>query len=389
LKACSARCRDELEKDLLKPIVHLYLRKHYSADLKLTRIELLNFRGYGQHSFVFDPAGNLIIGANGSGKTNLLEAIAYTSMGKSIRFHQDKELIKNGAGVFSVNATYLSDLNLPIRVHLVYDETRKILKINGDIKRQLSALFQEIKVIYCAPDDIGLVNGSPRIRRQYFDLAISQVFPQYIGVLREYLHVVEQRNRLLKGELQSNEKKSWDLRFAKSLLELYPYRKRYLNMLNAELSGNFREISENTNNLRLIYIPVMRNVMNLAEDELLQQIELYDSRERQWQRSLLGAHLDDYSFRMGDFGMRAYASQGQKRIAVIILKMIQAQLIESNTGIKPILLFDDVFAELDYNHGERIHELCRDSYQIFVASPKEDVRQIFGKMNVIRLGHSA
>jgi DNA replication and repair protein RecF len=357
--------------------------------LKLNSIELYQFRSYQQQRFTFEPAGNLIIGANGSGKTNLLEAIAYTSMGKSIRFHQDKELIKNSEEQFSVLAMYETDLKLALKIQLVYDASRKILKINDEIKRQLSTLFADVKVIYCAPDDIGLVNGSPRQRRQYFDLAISQVYPEYIGILRDFLHIVEQRNKLLKSEFQLNEKKSWDRRFAQSLVALYPYRKKYLGMLNDELGGSFRNISENTRDLRLTYVPVLRRAMELSVDELMAQIEQYESREKLWQRSLIGAHLDDYSFRMGEFGMRAYASQGQKRIAVVIMKMIQAQLIESNTGIKPILLFDDVFAELDYQHGEKIHELCRDSYQIFIASPKEDVRQIFGKMNVIRLGNSA
>lgn len=309
-------------------------------------------------------------------------------MGKSIRFHQDRELIENSSDMFAVNACYVTDHNLSLKIHLAYDISRKILKINDEVKRQLSSLYADVKVIYCAPDDISLVNGSPRIRRQYFDLAIAQVFPQYIGVLREYLHIVEQRNKLLKGDYQAQEKASWDAHFAQSLIYLYQFRRRYLQMLNDELSGNYRRISDNTKDLRISYVSVLRKAMDLSLEELLIQIAQYETREKMWQRSLIGAHLDDYSFRMGEYGMRAYASQGQKRIAVVIMKMIQAQLIESNTGIKPILLFDDVFAELDYQHGEKIHELCRDSYQIFVASPKEDVRQIFGKMNVIRLGNS-
>lgn len=355
-------------------------------ELKLISISLLNFRSYEQISFEFDAPGNLIIGPNGSGKTNLLEAIAYTSVGKSIRFHQDKELVRNGSEQFAVNGLYGTDTNLPLQVQLAYERSRKILKINTEVKRQLSSLFEDVKVIYCAPDDIDLVNGNPRQRRQYFDLAIAQVFPCYITLLREYLHIVEQRNRLLKEEGSLLAKKSWDLRFIKSLLELYPYRKKYLEILNAELAGTFCEISENTKNLSITYQPVLKQAMDLDESVLMSRVTELENREKTWQRSLIGAHLDDYVFEMDGYPMRSYASQGQKRIAVIISKMIQAQLIETHTGIKPILLFDDVFAELDYTHSEKIHELCQDSYQIFIASPKEDIRQIFGKMSVIRLG---
>jgi DNA replication and repair protein RecF len=357
--------------------------------LKLNTIELHCFRNYRQQRFEFTPGGNLIIGANGSGKTNLLEAIAYTSIGKSIRFHQDQDLVFNSAAQFAINALYYSDLDVPKKVHLSYVNARKVLKINNEVKRQLSALFSEVKIIYCAPDDIGLINGSPRIRRQYFDLAISQIFPDYIAVLRDYLHVVDQRNQLLKSDYSPSEKNSWDARFAQNLCALYPYRKQYLNLLNDEFMGSYKEISENTRNLKINYVPVLREAFALDPDDIVKHLQMLENREKLWQRCLLGAHLDDYSFRIEDFGMRARASQGQKRIAVIILKMIQAHLIESNTGIRPILLFDDVFAELDYVHGEKIKALCNNNYQIFVASPKEDVRQIFGNLPVIRLGSSA
>jgi DNA replication and repair protein RecF len=356
--------------------------------LKLNFIELRNFRNYAVERFVLEPYGNLIIGPNGSGKTNLLEAMAYTAMGKSIRYHQDSDLINTKGSFFAISAGFQTDLQLPLDIHLAYDGKRKVLKINKDVKRQLSSLFDVVKIIYCAPEDIQLVNGSPRLRRQHFDLAISQVFPAYIGTLREYLHVVEQRNKLLKSDYLAAEKRSWDLRFAKCLSTLYPFREKYLQLLNSELRGAYKDVSINTKDLIVQYVPVLREAMQLSEAELLQHLELYEPREKMWQRSLFGAHLDDYSFRMGNFGMRAFASQGQKRIAVIVMKMIQAQLIESNTRIKPIMLFDDVFAELDYDHGQKIHDLCKDSYQIFIASPKEDVRQIFGKMKVIRLGQN-
>ncbi|MCK9332200.1 MAG: DNA replication and repair protein RecF [Candidatus Cloacimonetes bacterium] len=357
--------------------------------MKLNSIELHYFRSYEQQRFEFAAGGNLIIGANGSGKTNLLEAIAYTSIGKSIRYHQDVELIKAGKEHFTVSARYTTDINMELKVRLAYAKMRKILKLNNEVKHQLSSLFSVIKVIYCAPDDIGLINGSPRIRRQYFDLAISQIFPQYIAVLRDYLHVVEQRNQLLKKEFSLEEKKSWDIKFAESLCALYPYRKRYLDMLNRQFTASYQEISPKTKNLKLSYSPVLHNAFELELDDILMQLQQYESREKIWQRCLVGAHLDDYGFSMERFGMRAYSSQGQKRIAVILLKLIQAKLIESNTNISPILLFDDVFAELDYSHGEKIQELCKENYQIFIASPKEDVRQIFGKMPIIRLGDSA
>jgi DNA replication and repair protein RecF len=354
--------------------------------LKLHSIELRDFRSYEQQRFDFEPQGNLIIGPNGSGKTNLLEAIAYTSIGKSIRYHSDSDLLRQQADGFGLTARYQTDLNSDLAVQLSYQENRKILKINDVISKQLSDLVSRVKVIYLAPDDIGLINGSPRIRRQYFDFAISQLFPAYLALLRAYLHIVDQRNRLLKTEPGKSEKRSWDLRFIEALLSLYPYRKQYLELLNAELQGDFARISDNTRQISISYEPALKDAFALDQESLIAHLENIAPKELLWQRSLVGAHLDDYNFRISDSSMQSFASQGQKRIAVIILKLIQANLVKETTGIVPILLFDDIFAELDAQHSQRIRDLACGCGQIFVAAPKEDIAEIFSPMTAIRLG---
>jgi len=353
--------------------------------LKLNSIELRNFRSYKKRHFDFDSRGNVILGANGSGKTNLLEAIAYTSIGKSIRYHSDLDLITKDQEFFAIDASYETDLHSILKIQLSYSPNRKLLKLNDQVSRQLSSLVSAVKVIYCAPDDIQLINGSPRIRRQYFDLAISQINPEYLSVLREYLHIVDQRNKLLKTEYIAAEKQSWDLRFAQALCELYPYRKKYLALLNTEYAVALKALAERTQDIAISYQPVLKDAFDLDQAALLDKIQNIEAKERYWQRCLIGAHLDDYSFCFKEESMRSYASQGQKRIAVIVLKLIQAKLIKDHTRIKPILLFDDVFAELDFSHSKSIYKLCSDSTQIFIASPKEDICQIWDQMPIIRL----
>jgi len=345
--------------------------------LELARIRLENFRSYSTREFTFQPKGSLIIGPNGCGKTNLLEAIAYCGIGKSIRFHHDEDLTLFDATYFRIGSEFVTDTEMPLKVALSYGASKKLLKLDDIPIRQLSSLFDVVKIIYCAPEDLLLVSGAPRFRRQYFDLAIAQLYPQYIPILRNYLHVVEQRNAMLKRSFQKEEKRSWDNRFAISLKEVWDYRFRYMELVNDAFETQFSGLFPQAKAIRINYLQSMKQSASSTVAEIEASLQELEARERQWQRSLVGAHLDDYEFSYQDRIMKTYASQGQRRIAVIILKLIQARLIESVTGIKPILLFDDIFAELDNYHTISIRDCIDSRYQVFIASPKEDICKIW------------
>ena len=240
--------------------------------MDLVKISLESFRSYSKRDFAFEPQGSLIIGANGCGKTNLLEAIAYCGIGKSIRFHHDEELLRFEARFFRIVGEFGSEAGNLLQVALSFGEKRKLLKLDGIPIRQLSKLFDVVKVIYCAPDDLLLVNGSPRFRRQYFDLAISQLYPQYISVLRQYLHLVEQRNAMLKRSYQKAEKRSWDGSYAESLHEVWAYRKRYLELINTALGVQFNHIFPLSSEIAINYLPVLKLSMDSPVSEILQHL---------------------------------------------------------------------------------------------------------------------
>lgn len=351
----------------------------------LTGISLENFRSYSLHRFPFEARGSLIIGPNGSGKTNLLEAIAYTGIGKSVRFHRDDELLRIASPFFRIKADFCSDNNDPMSLSLSYGAGKKLLKLDELPVRQLSRLFDLVKIIYCAPEDLLLINGSPRFRRQYFDLATAQLHPTYIPVLREYLRLVEQRNALLKTRFDPAEKKTWDKRFVDAWHEVLTYRMRYLELVNASFGNDFASAFSISSKLKLGYTPAMKCKPDASPEELQQGLKDLEAREVQWQRSLAGAHLDDYDFQMGGRAMKSFASQGQKRVAVIILKLVQARLIEQVTRIKPIMLFDDILAELDTRHSRSIKDCIDSRYQVFIASPREEVKQIWNTYPELRL----
>ncbi|MDP2172811.1 MAG: DNA replication and repair protein RecF [Candidatus Cloacimonadaceae bacterium] len=351
----------------------------------LKQIALTNFRNYEAIDLAFEPRGSLIVGPNGSGKTNLLEAIAYCGIGKSVRFHRDEDLLRYDSPFFAVSALFSPDKGYDLKLQLSYAERIKLLKLDDSPLRQLSSLFDMVKVIYSAPEDLMLVGGSPRFRRQYFDLAVAQLQPDYIPVLRGYLHIVHQRNALLKGDFETPEKAVWDERFIQSLQAVLGYRRRYLAMLNAAFKDQYCNISEKTKNISVNYLPALREDYPSTEEPLRNILAQIEPRERKFQRSLIGAHLDDYEFKLCARSLKVYGSQGQKRIAVIVLKLIQASLIEKHTHIKPIMLFDDIFAELDLPHTKRIRELVDQRFQIFIASPKPDIANIWDSLPLMNM----
>jgi len=353
--------------------------------LILEKLFLVHFRNYENARFDLHPVGNLIIAPNSYGKTNLLEAIAYCGIGKSINFHRDEYLCQQGYDFFSLKGCFKTDNELSLEIQISWQKGKKLLKINGNPIRQLSRIYECVKVIYSAPEDMNLINGSPRFRRQYFDLAISQIYPEYIVLLRDYLHIVMQRNNLLKKDFTKPEKHSWDLHFCELLFPILQYRRKYLNLINQALREQYPYISDQVKDIAIEYKINGIEDYPASLEGLLTLLKELEKKEKNYQRTLIGPHLDDYEFLLNQNNLKSFGSQGQKRITVIILKLIQASLIHNLTNIKPIMLFDDVFAELDQLHTHRIKEFLDFHYQVFIASPNEQIASEWNELTRLNL----
>ncbi len=338
--------------------------------MRINHLHLTNFRNYTSLDLDFAPEGALICGKNGSGKTNLLEAIAYSAFGKSFLALQDRDLTSFEETFFRIAAEF-TFLDKQITIESSCDKDQKKVSINNRRITRLSELFKYIKVVYLSPRDIEFSSGNPGFRRYFFDLAISQNSFYYMEKLKEYNRILKQRNALLKRSYEPKEKLSWDRNFVKIGCEIINLRSKYMKQFIPRLIEFNNFISDNKEELSYRYsysFPVKDNDIH---NSFMEFITANGDREKQYQRSLCGPHLDDFHFMLNDNSFRKFGSQGQKRSLAISARLVQASLIAESVGDYPILMFDDVLADLDTERTERILELLRDDHQIFIATPNK------------------
>jgi DNA replication and repair protein RecF len=343
--------------------------------LEILSLKLENYRNYLNFKINFPSEGAIITGRNGIGKTNILEAIAYSAFGKSTQQANDSELINFSKAFFRIEAKIMIE-NKQHLFEIAVDNKKKIIKIDKATIERISELYHYFKVVYLSPNDIQIVSGSPSHRRNFLDQAISQQSFSYIELLRNYNRILKQRNALLKEEFNKAEKHSWDREFAQYAAQIIEARLDYLKLFEQNLSSLYAIIGKGEE-LKLEYKysfnleengSIWKNFSNYLE-------EIYE-QELYYQRSLCGPHLDDIEIYLNNHSARKFGSQGQKRSLAVAIRLAQAQLIENKTD-QPVLIFDDVLADLDKNRSARIIELLQNRYQIFIATPNIEHYQNF------------
>lgn len=330
-----------------------------------------------------------MLGPNGCGKTNLFEAIAYSSLGKSIKYQSDEQLIQFDKKSFSINSEFeLKSGKCTIQTEFSFG--KKKICINDIPVKQLSQIYEYVKVIYCSPDDIFLVNGSPRKRRMYFDMAIAQLKPNYIIQLRQYLHIVEQRNILLKDTSNQKQKKHWDELFIKAALPVIGLRLEYIDKLNEKIRNNYKGILAEADILSIKYLPSLNPLHDdNSKHKYSEELSRLENKEWLYQRTLIGPHLDDYNILFAERQVKDIGSQGQKRTVTLLIKIAQLELIKAAIGEYPILLLDDIFAELDANHIQLFMQILKNHEQVFIASPNEITSRYWHDLPIIKLDLTA
>lgn len=341
--------------------------------MHLENLSLVNFKNYADSDLGFSRQINCFVGPNGSGKTNLLDAIHYLSLTKSAFNTIDQQNIRHGNDYFVVKGTFALEEQLHLIKCSLKTGEKKQVKNGHERYEKLSQHIGLFPLILITPYDTDIIREGSEQRRKFFDSLLSQINQDYLNQLIEYNHYLKQRNNLLK---QFHEKNYFD----PTLLETYD---RKLISIGQILSGSrskllhdflpffqqrYREISSGNEEVSLKYHS------NVMDDDFPDLFRSRLQRDMALQRTTLGIHKDDFLFELEGYPIKKFGSQGQQKSFVIALKLGQFELIKKAKGFKPLLLMDDIFDKLDDHRIEKLMDLVAGKAfgQLFVTDARPE-----------------
>lgn len=321
----------------------------------------------------------LLVGPNGAGKTNVLEAIGFLGLGKSILGAQDTHVMQREAGFFSVEAELAGEHRAggKIRVASVPGEGKRAF-INGSPSDRLSSLIGLVPFVFISPADYDLTAGGPAERRKLLDVTLSFAYPVYLEDLMGYRRALQQRNALLGsvrrgGALPPGTLDAWDAELSVRGARIVVRRREFAEILCGRLDEAFGLLDVAGDPPSLRYAPSV----DTAEDgeALRRALRRTERRSRDTARTLVGPHLDEVVFALGAHELRPYASQGQHRTFGLALRLAQALFLADHHDEPPVLLLDDVFGTLDAERTRRVLALLTSGTlgQSFVTAARADL----------------
>lgn len=338
----------------------------------LKRISILNYKNLEQVDLAFSRKMNCIIGRNGMGKTNLMDAVYYLSFCKSATNPVDSQNICHDQDFFVVQGFYETDDEDPEEVYCgLKRRQKKQFKRNKKEYTRLSDHIGLIPLVMVSPADSLLIAGGSEERRRFMDVVISQFDREYLDALIRYNKALLQRNTLLKAEVEPEEELMavWEEAMAASGEVVYRKRRKFIDEFIPVFQSYYSYISQGREQVSLAY------ESHAAEGNLLELLAASRQRDRIMGYSLKGVHKDDLIMQLGDFPIKREGSQGQNKTYLIALKLAQFEFLKrTGSHTTPIVLLDDIFDKLDASRVEQIVKLVAgDSFgQIFITDTNRD-----------------
>lgn len=348
--------------------------------MTIEKMELIHFRNYEKLELQPHPEINLFFGENGSGKTNLLEAIHFCSLGKSHRLSQDANAVLIGEKAAAVRVEVRSRLSRSrIEIRLSPgEENIKSVWIDGNRASRLSEMMGLLRCVIFSPEDLNLIREGPAVRRRFLDMMISQISRPYFIALQQYRTAMNHRSAILRTARLENRPVSGMIEDFEQAMSDYAetiYRERFGHerFLSEMANEMYREISGREQETFQIQY---RSYLKSERDGSPSLKEaLRDCREEDMKNGTtsVGPHRDDLSLMLNSRNMKNYASQGQMRTGALSLKLAQLKVIQKVTGENPVLLLDDVMSELDPERRSNLLHILQDTQTFITCTDRSDL----------------
>ena len=349
----------------------------------LQHLHLQNFRNYQSQSVAFSAPKTILLGDNAQGKSNLLEAVELLATLKSHRTSRDRDLIKEGFTTGHIKAQLQKDLGSVELNMVLRNGGRRAVMRNGETLKRQQDFLGSLNAVQFSSLDLDLVRGGPGERRVWIDTLLTQLEPIYAYILQQYNQVLKQRNAFIKqhtvdedsGPLDPTQMALWDAQLVTAGTRVIRRRSRGIQRLAPLAESWHQAISGDTEKLIVTYQPNVSHSPAADEDEptaiqtaFLEKIQARTVAEYHQRTSLVGPHRDDIDFAINQTPARQYGSQGQQRTLVLALKLAELELIEAVIGEPPLLLLDDVLAELDLKRQNQLLETIEDRFQTLITT---------------------
>lgn len=352
--------------------------------MHIEKLSLINFKNYEEVSLAFSDKINCLVGLNGSGKTNILDAIHYLSMTKSAHNSIDSQNIKFGETYFSIKGLFANGKDRNEVVCYFQEGTKKSFKVNKNDYDKLSEHIGRFPVVLITPYDTDIIREGSETRRRFIDTIISQIDINYLRHLINYNNNLKQRNSALKT-FNKAKRINYDLldNYDNVLIELgnriYERRQEFSEDLKSVFLAKYAFLSDELERVDIQYSS------NLSSDDFRGDLKGAVSKDVALERSTLGIHKDDFKFLIGNNPLKKFGSQGQQKSFSIALKLSHFQIIDESMKYKPILLLDDIFDKLDGNRIEKLLNMVIEEQfgQVFITDAREErTREMLNSLNI-------
>ncbi len=356
--------------------------------MRLTEASLLDFRNLAEVRLSFCPGVNVLLGANGHGKTNVLEALNYPALARSFRGARDDDLVRFEADACHLRLGVERDDGETMEIEVGIERGgRRRVRVDGDDVPRRVDLVGRLSTVVFDPQTVELVRGGPESRRRWLDQGISGVDPAYLRDLQAVNRALRQKSKLLRDVRRGftsfgavrEDLATWNAELAKHAAPLVRRRASWLSRATDFADAAYGFLADEKKPLQLIY----RQGVGVedpggSEDdfarEILGVLDYIGADEVRRGRCLSGPQQDDVDIVLDGVNLRTFGSRGETRTAAVSLKLAQADIVFEERGVRPVLFFDDIFSELDKDRSRKLQERTADDHQVFIATARaEDV----------------